>query len=82
MTPEALKDLESMLDLFNHEGWKVFQNEVKVNHDTLIYSLANCETSEFPERKGYIKGLAYVLALESMARNAYQNEMEEPNADL
>ncbi len=82
MTPQELKNLESMLDLFTHEGWKVLHNEIKVNHDTLRYSLADCENDKFPETKGYVKGLAYLLSIEDVAKYAYQSQTEESNADL
>lgn len=85
MTPEESKNFDILFDLFSHEGWKIFQNELRVNHDALRYNLVDSAPDTFSINAGYIKGLAYSLAFEDMARNEYRNRLEaeiDSHADL
>jgi len=78
MTPEENKAFQNLFELFEHPGWKVFENEVAVVQNNFRYSMAELDdNNKFRETKGYINGLNYILSFPEIVRSQYEMKSTE-----
>ena len=79
MTPEDLKTMETLLDLFEHEGWKIFIEEQENFAKSLKeHAYLECESNDsWQQRRGVIGTLDRVLSYEQLIRYAVENQETE-----
>jgi hypothetical protein len=81
MTPELQKYYETLFSLFVHEGWKLFQDEVKDSINSLRFQLVDVKPEETERAKGYIKALESIQTFQVLVEKAYKDQVE-PDVDI
>ena len=85
MTPQEhqaiLKDSETLLDLFEHEGWSLFMSENQTKFDTLRDNLyLECNTNDlYQQRRGMLEVLHQTLTYETVIKSVHEELMEGDN---
>lgn len=76
MTPEITKEMETLLDLFNHEGWKIFIDEQEVLSKGLKEAAyLDCETNDVWQfRRGALSLLDRILSYENTIKLVMSQE--------
>ena len=79
MTPEQTKELETLLDLFEHDGWKLFIDE----HEERLKNLKenahiNCPTNDtWQFNRGMLAFLEGLISYETSIKFVMEQEQEE-----
>jgi len=68
---QRIKDLETLWDLFNSEGWEILQKDNEMLLKAAIESAdSECDTNEkWQFRRGNIQTLRYMTSLKAITRN-------------
>ena len=76
MTPEETQTMETLLDLFNHEGWKIFiEDQETLSKQLKDQAYRECNTNEeWQIRRGVLLDLDRVLTYEDMTKYVYENQ--------
>lgn len=74
MDKELQEYYESLLDLFVHKGWSVYQEDLKRSLDNLSYIRNTSDANMFWFRKGQVEVLETLLG--------YRNAIEASYAEL
>jgi len=73
------QELENLVDLFSHSGWKVILKDLESQLNHKIGNASDeCKTNdEWQYRRGYIDALRYAYSYEYMV----ENQLKEMNED-
>ena len=80
MDKELQKYYETLLDLFAHEGWKLFVEDIQDNADFLNNILTIKDEQDFWYRRGQLEAALRILAYESTIKDSYDDFVEDSNA--
>ena len=80
MDKELQKYYETLLDLFAHEGWKLFVEDIQDNADFLNNILTIKDEQDFWYRRGQLEATGRLLSYESTIKDSYDDFLEEANA--
>ena len=75
---QVLKDSETLLDLFEHDGWKLFQEEIQ-NQFTVLKdnTYLECNTNdEYQVRRGILDTFNQILAYETTIKAVHESLVE------
>ena len=84
MTPEDLKKMETLLDLFEHEGWAIFIEEKEELQKSLIdNAYLECDSDkDWQQRRGAIVMLGSILSYEAAIRFVLEQEAQDDSEDI
>lgn len=76
MTEQDQKTMETLLDLFNHEGWTIFIDEQEVLSKYLKeHAYRECNSNdEWQQRRGALVNLDRILSYENTIKYVYDNQ--------
>ncbi len=77
MTQDEQKYYDLYFDLFNHEGWKIFEKALTDNLDNLKNKVFTLKESEFEYNKGYAVCLANVARFKDLVTFEYEAKKKE-----
>ena len=75
MDKELQKYYESLLDLFTHEGWKQFIEDIGDNSSLLNDITTIKDEKDFWYRRGQLEATQRILAYETAIKNSYEDEV-------
>ena len=84
MQDKTQQELETLLDLFEHEGWNLFIEE----KESLVNSLKQqahleCNTNdEWQQRRGIIATLENIMSFETVTKFIYEQNQEEADVQV
>ena len=71
--PELIKYYENLLELFNTEGWKQFQEDISDNMEILQDITTIPDEKQFWFRRGQIEAVSRILSYEQAIINSYED---------
>lgn len=79
MQQEVQHQMETLLDLFEHEGWKLFIEEKQALLDSLKENAyAECDTNDvWQQRRGIIATLAGITSYEASIKYVMEQDAQE-----
>ena len=80
MDQELQKYYETLLDLFAHEGWKLFVEDIQENADLLKDIMTVKDEQGFWYRRGQLEAVSRILSYESTIKDSYEDFLEDSNA--
>lgn len=80
MDKQMEQDYENLLELFNQQGWGVFNREVIKFFESLRDAAqSDCKTNdEWQYRRGQLDVLNYFSNYEALIKHAYQDAINNP----
>lgn len=85
MTPQDQKEMETLLDLFEHEGWTIFIDEIEKQLNSLKENAhIECETNDnWQLRRGCVGILSQIVSYENTIKYvAEQSGGEDDSQDI
>lgn len=79
---QTKQELETLLDLFEHDGWKLFiEDNERLNTSLKENAYLDCNTNdEWQQRRGAITILSSLVSFESTTKFIYEQSQEDSDA--